>query len=248
MTANQSDAIHKAWMYRILTEITEDPILVSQLRFKGGTCAAMRKFLERFSIDLDFDLVDENRVDEVRMCLEIIFKKIGLTIKDQSKKIPQYFLIYPTSEKGNVRKTLKLDMSFPAPKNNTYEPVRLTAIERIIQCQTIKTMFANKLTAPLGRFKKRKTVAGRDIFDIHSFFLQGFKYDPAIIKEITGKPPIKFLQELRKFIKDHVTQTHIDQDLNTLLPPETFKRIRKYIKQETLAFIGDEIERLKQKR
>lgn len=244
---NQNGAVHKAWMYRLLSEIAEDSFLVALLRFKGGTCAAMRGFLQRFSVDLDFDLIDETKINDVQQHLEMIFKKIGLTVKDKSRTVPQYFLQYPVSGGQNVRKTLKLDMAFPVPKNNKYEPVRLVEIDRIMYCQTIETMFANKLLCPIGRYKKRKSIAGRDIFDVQSFFLNGYKFDHAIIKEISGKVPVKYLRELKNFIVKHVTQTDIDQDLNTLLPPDNFKKIRKFIKQETIMLLNDEITRLQKK-
>ena len=57
----REDAIHKAWLLRLLTAICEQPTLSQNLGFKGGTCAAMRGFLNRFSIDLDFDLLADGK-------------------------------------------------------------------------------------------------------------------------------------------------------------------------------------------
>ena len=54
-TSNQYDNIHKAWLYRVLEAIASDQYLSSVLYFKGGTCASMLGWLDRFSIDLDFD-------------------------------------------------------------------------------------------------------------------------------------------------------------------------------------------------
>lgn len=50
------DAVHKAWLYRLLTGIYNDVFLADQLYFKGGTYAAMLGYIDRFSIDLDFFL------------------------------------------------------------------------------------------------------------------------------------------------------------------------------------------------
>ena len=64
---NAKEAKHKAWLYRILTRIYDDHTLAASLYFKGGTCAAMRGFLDRYSVDLDFDYVaPQNEMDGVR--------------------------------------------------------------------------------------------------------------------------------------------------------------------------------------
>ena len=43
------------------------------------------------------------------------------------------------------------------------------------------------------------------------------------------------------FIKDKVTQQVIDEDLNSLLPAKEFKKIRKFVKQEILLFIDEQV-------
>jgi predicted nucleotidyltransferase component of viral defense system len=234
-----SDAIHKAWLYRLLSAIADDSFLTANLRFKGGTCASMRGIIDRFSIDLDFDLIDSSIRKDARVNLEKIFKKLGLKISDQSKNVPQYFLKY--ENKTGQRNTLKLDITFPPPKSNDYEPVRFTEIDRIIHCHTIPTMFANKLVTVTDRQAKFGTIAGRDIFDIHTFFMKGFRYKPEIIEERTGKSASSYMQVLKDFIEKNVTQTIIDQDLNTLLPPELFKTVRGVLKREVVMFLGEEV-------
>lgn len=233
----QHDAIHRAWLFRLLTAIADDSLLNSQLRFKGGTCAAMRGLLDRFSVDLDFDLLETKIMPDIRKHLEAIFEDLGLEIKDFSKKVPQYFLKYPNP--NGQRNTLLIDITCPPPKNNDYEAVRLIQIDRIIYCQTVPTMFANKLVTVMERYKKFGSIAGRDIFDVHAFALKGYGFKPEIIEERTGKTAEEYLKELASFIDKHVTQTIIDQDINTLLPAENFRQIRKTLKQETLAFLRE---------
>lgn len=237
------DAVHKAWLYRLLMEIYDDATLSRLLYFKGGTCAAMLGYLDRFSVDLDFDLVGgETETAKVRTHLEKIFSRLGLAIKDKSNIAPQYFLKYPTRTPG--RNTLKLDVSFPHPKSNIYEPKEFTEIDRIIMCQTIETMFANKLVALIDRNEKSGAIAGRDLYDIHHFFIEGRLYDESIIIERRGTPVREFLIDLETFIREQMTDTLIDQDLNALLPLKKFQQIRKVLKRETLMFVRDEIQRL----
>jgi len=237
------DAKHKAWLFRLLSAIFDDASLADVLYFKGGTCAAMQGFLDRFSVDLDFDYLGKKEdVPKTQKKMEGIFKKLDLEIKDKSRNVPQYFLKY---EAGlGERNTLKIDISFPPPKSNKYESAKIVEIDRIINCQTIETMFANKLVALIERYERIGSIAGRDLYDIHHFFMQGFQYDSEVIQERRKQLPVNFLHVLIKFIKKEITQTTIDQDLNTLLEPKKFQQIRKTLKQETLLFLQDEISRL----
>ncbi|MFA5994298.1 MAG: nucleotidyl transferase AbiEii/AbiGii toxin family protein [Parcubacteria group bacterium] len=243
ITPRAQDAKHKAWMFRLLGAIFDDVYLSSVLYFKGGTCAAMREFLDRFSVDLDFDyLGDAKDIVKTQKEMEKIFGKLDLEIKDKSQNVPQYFLKYdaPSGE----RNTLKIDISFPPPKTNQYESVRIVEIDRIVNCQTIETMFANKLVALIERYERNGSIAGRDLYDTHYFFMQGFQYDEKVIQERRQQKPADFINGLIEFIKKEITQTIIDQDINTLVDPKKFQQIRKTLKQETLIFLQDELIRL----
>ncbi len=230
------DALHQAWLYRVLSAFADNVKIASNLCFKGGTCASMLGWLDRFSVDLDFDFVGEKKdLPETRKQMEKIFRDLGLVIKDRSRQAPQYFLKYQAKE--GERNTLKVDVTFPPPKANCYQAERFVEIDRIIRCQTVETMFANKLVALTDRYQKNGTIAGRDLYDIHYFFLAGRKYNKEVIEERTGKSVAQFLEETAEFIEKKVTETIITEDLSTLLPYGKFKMIRRVLKQETLRFV-----------
>jgi len=234
-----NDAKHKAWLYRTLIAIAGDSLLTSVLCFKGGTCAAMLGYLDRFSIDLDFDFVGAtDTLPATRTRLESVFQQLGLVIHDQSVSVPQYFLKYDAPP--GSRNTLKIDVTTSPPKANRYEPKRLTEIDRILTCQTLETMVANKLVALIDRYQRSGAIAGRDLYDIHHFLLNGYRYDANVIYERTGQEPKEFLTELIQFIQRHVTDNLINQDLNPLLPYAQFSRIRRLLKPETLRLLADE--------
>ncbi|OGY81493.1 MAG: hypothetical protein A3F54_02620 [Candidatus Kerfeldbacteria bacterium RIFCSPHIGHO2_12_FULL_48_17] len=240
---SRQDAIHKAWLYRLLTAIVDEPRLAVVLAFKGGTAAAMLGWLDRFSIDLDFDYIgDKKDMTTTRELLEKVFRDLGLEIKDASKQVPQYFLRYPTAAE-HMRNTIKVDVTFPPPQANAYETFRLIDIDRMVRCQTAETMFANKLVAVLDRFAKHHSIAGRDIYDIHAFYLKGCTYNEKVILErrsiATAGP---FFQELITFIEKEITTQVLQEDLNMLLPPEVFKKCEKILKPEVLQFLRGEIE------
>jgi len=85
-------------------------------------------------------------------------------------------------------------------------------------------MFANKLVAPIDRYNKHQKIAGRDIYDIHYFFSQGYKFKKEVIEE-------------RIFIENNLNEKVLTEDLSTLLPYKKFNKIRKVLKQETLMFL-----------
>lgn len=237
----KEDVYHKIQMMRLLTEILDSPI-ARFVYFKGGTAATMLGFLDRFSLDLDFDLglkADKKIIDKL---LRKIFEKIGLTIEKKAKDSLFYILKYPS--RPGLRNTLKLSIVDAALKSNQYENFYLPDIDRFAICQTKETMFAHKLVALTDRYQKYKTIAGRDLYDIHYFFLQGDDFNEKVIIERTGKKPKQYLKELVDFIEKKVNEKIISEDLSFLLPFEKFKMIRKVLKKEVVRMIGEKLESL----
>ncbi len=242
ITLRPTDTIHKAYLLRTLTEIVDNPLLSSSLYFKGGTCASMMGILDRFSVDLDFDLKIGTNEKELRNEFYKIFKKLEFDLQQESQKALEFFLKYQNSP--NQRNTLKIDALNFIVKSNIYVPIFLPEINRTVNCQNQESIFANKLVAIKDRYDRKKSIAGRDIYDIHYFFLKNLKYNKQVIIERTGMQIKEYLIYLRNFINEKVNQTLIDQDLNTLLPVETFNKIRKSLKEETLMFLDNEISKL----
>jgi len=98
-------------------------------------------------------------------------------------------------------------------------------------------MFANKLVSVTDRYNRHKKIAGRDIYDVHYFFSQGYEFKEEIIKERTGLGAKEYIKKLISFVEKNVAEDIINQDLNMLLPLEKFKKIRKTLKQDTLLFL-----------
>jgi len=236
------DALHKSYLNRLLIEIVDQPALAHALAFKGGSCAAMLGYLDRFSVDLDFDLVKDADGNMLREVFHKVFDYLDLKVVGEFDKVYFFQLRYPNDP--GKRNTMKVSVNSIEINSNEYRVQYLPEIDRLVNCQTIESMFANKLVAVTDRFKLHRTIAGRDIYDIHYFFMRGYTYHAAIIKERTGKDPQDFLEELIEFIRTHITQTVINEDLNTLLPPARFQQIRKILLPETLSFLANERTRL----
>lgn len=243
-TSNKYDNIHKAWLYRVLEGIASDKYLPSVLYFKGGTCASMLGWLDRFSVDLDFDYGGKPEdVQKTRDSLEAIFADLGLSIKDKSQNGIQYFLKYENDKNNEkiARNTLKIDASFPLFASSKYISQRFLEIDRVFICQTKETMFSHKLCALMDRFEKTGHIAGRDLYDIHHFFMNGYNYDPAVIAERTGLSQKDFFSKLIIFIEKYVTDQIITEDLSSLLSPQQFKILRKVLKREVIQLLKDQL-------
>jgi len=238
----REDAYHKMQLYRLLTALVDEEKIATQICFKGGTCAAMLGFLDRFSVDLDFDLLEKADKKILRQHFHQLFVRQGLEIKDESQTTLQFLLRYEAEP--NQRNTIKLDILDQGCKADVYQPQYLPEIDRFMNCQTIETMFANKLVALVERFEKNKSIAGRDLYDTHHFFMKGYNYEAGVIKERRGVGASEYLGQLINFVEKYITQTVINQDLNTILPPEKFNQIRKVLKNETLTLLQDELKRV----
>lgn len=236
MTLRPEDFIHKSYLNRILAEVIDNSYLSQNLALKGGTCASMLGYLDRFSVDLDFDIVNKGEKVQIRKEFVKIFGMLNLDIVKDNKYLPFFLIKYANNQPGG-RNSIKISTTDNVPKANEYKVQYLFEIDRLINSQTIETMFANKLVAVTDRYNKYKTIAGRDIYDIHYFFLQGYKYKEEIIKERTGQKANDYFSALIDFLNIHVNQTIINEDLNVLLEPKKFQQVRKILLSETIHFL-----------
>src|SRR4030043_1487144 len=232
------DILHKSHLNRLLIEIIDQPVLAQNLAFKGGSCASMLGYLDRFSVDLDFDVAPTVDMNQLRVEFRKLFAKLDLTIIKEFDKVLFYQIRY-RAESGK-RNSIKVSANNIAIASNQYKVQYFPEIDRMMNSQTIETMFANKLVAITDRYSVHKTIAGRDNYDIHYFLIHGYAYHGPVIQGRPGLSPHEYFRRLIDFIKEHVTQTIINEDLNTLLPNKKFQQIRKILIPETLSLLARE--------
>lgn len=240
-----SDAKHKYYLLRLLRELLTEKTLRNQLQFKGGTCAALRGLLDRFSVDLDFDLTmtEGIKVDKriVRKICHDIFSKLGFEVKDESKQHLQFFLRYEA--KAGERNTIKLEINDQPSKKNTYEKVHLKEINMYCNSHTIETMVANKMVACMARFERNKKIAGRDFYDLHHFLMAGLGVNKDVVEDFVGMKYKNYLQKLVDFIDTRVTDKLLNQDLSPLIELSKLRLVIKNLRVELIGLLKDEIER-----
>lgn len=176
---------HRLELAQILLSIYKDSLLSSSLGFKGGTAAYFFYKLPRFSVDLDFDLLNEGRGLEKRLTALI---NNNYQIKDQSAKRNTWFWLI-SYRKGETQ--IKIEIStrkFP----NTYE--RRNFYGATVQVITIGDMIAHKLVS----IQDRKKPANRDLFDAHYFLSSPWasRINYNLIKLRTDLNPKEFYQSL----------------------------------------------------
>lgn len=151
---------HKYFLLQILKDIYSDLELANYLGFKGGTALMFFYDLPRFSIDLDFDLLNMDKEKLVFNKVHRIILKYG-SIFDEAIK---YFGPLIVLDYGIDERKLKIEISNRRFDNN-YEIRNLLGFN--VKVMSISDMFAHKLCALLDR----STTINRDIFDTW-FFLQ----------------------------------------------------------------------------
>lgn len=228
----KSEIPHKIAMYELLDGLLSNPLIANNLCFKGGTCASMLGCLDRFSVDLDFDLPDRSEKEAVREEIYKVIDKLRFEVKDESRKYLQFFLKY--RDIPNKRNTLKLEITDKVSKMNEYKEFHLVEIGRYCRAQTIETMFANKLVALKGRFEDRGSVAGRDVYDIYHFFNEGFGINEGVIEERTGKSLSDYARELISFVEDEITEKILREDLNPVMDNDKLKPLLPKLKKGVL--------------
>jgi len=220
MTLNYSK--HKAILLQILKDIYSDTSIAPHLGFKGGTATMMFYGLPRNSVDLDLDLLDENKENEV-------FRKINEILRNYGKVTDS------SIQKSNLRNVISYD---PKAQNikvevnrrqfgSRYEIKTYLGISMLVM--TREDMFAHKLMAMIERVGK----TSRDIFDVQYFIKNNWPINKEIVEKRAG---IHFKQALEKAISvlETMNNKHILDGLGELLSEPQKDSARAKLKDDTI--------------
>lgn len=216
---------HKFFLVQILKDIYSDIELANSLGFKGGTALMFFYDLPRFSVDLDFNLIQTEKLDLVYEKVRTILLKYGRII-DEAKKFfgPIIVLDYGLGERK-----LKVEISV-RQFNNQYEIKNLLGINMKVLVQP--DMFAHKLCALLDR----NVLTNRDIFDCW-FFMQ--KHTPVNRVIIETRMEMFYKEYLQQCIYtlEAMSDKGLLQGLGELMDSDLKNFVRTKLRTETIGLL-----------
>jgi predicted nucleotidyltransferase component of viral defense system len=180
-------SIHKNIQLQILKDIYSDTTLAPYLGFKGGTAALMFYNLDRSSVDLDFDLLDENKEKEIFKKILKIAQGYGEIKESRIKRFNLIIILSYDPKAQNVKIELNLRKF-----GSRYELETLLGISMLVMIK--EDMFANKLMAMYERVGK----TSRDVFDVYFFMKNNWPINKKIVEERAG---MSFENVLKKCIE-----------------------------------------------
>jgi len=223
MTINIST--HKNILIRILKNIYTNTAVGPFLGFKGGTAVYLFYDLNRFSVDLDFDLLDETKEDLIFKEIKKILASYG-TIKEAKKK--RYNLLYLLSYDNKIQgaQNVKVEINRRDFGSN-YEIKSYLGISMKIMVK--EDMTAHKLVAMYERIGK----TNRDIYDVWFFLHNNWPINEGIIEKRTGMAYKRFLQKCVDSL-EKMSNRNILAGMGELLDGKQKAWVKSKLKNETI--------------
>src|SRR3989344_1151594 len=180
-------ATHTNILTKILKDIYADATISPILGFKGGTAATFFYGLDRFSVDLDFDLLDSEKEDYVFERVKVIIENYGI-LKQVRKKRFNLLYILSYDDKNINAQNVKVEI-------NRREFDSKYAVESFLgismQVMVKEDMAAHKLCAMYERIGK----TNRDIFDVQFFLSHDWPVNKKIVEDRIGVSYVDFLKK-----------------------------------------------------
>jgi len=216
---------HKFFLVKILKDIYTDIELANYLGFKGGTALMFFYDLPRFSVDLDFNLLDIKKEDIVYRKVRKILLKYG-TIFDEAKKIygPLIVLDY-----GFKERKLKVEISNRL-FDDRYEIKNLLGINMKVMVQ--EDMFAHKLCALLDR----NVITNRDIFDCWFFMQKQTPVNKSIVESRMEMPLADYLQKCIEHLES-ISDKGLLNGMGELMDNKIKKNVQKKMRLEVIELL-----------
>lgn len=217
---------HKFFMLQILKDMFSDAELADCLAFKGGTALIFFYDLPRFSVDLDFNLLDADREKMVYEKVKKILLKYG-TIHDEALKFYGGVFVL---DYGQGERKLKVEIS-NRQYDNHYEVKNLLGIDMKVLVKS--DMFAHKLCALLDR----NEITGRDVFDCWFFLNSQTSINANIVESRMEMPLQEYIQRCINTL-EQVSDKTVMNGLGELTDGETKKFAKTRLRKETISLLS----------
>ena len=221
---------HKTILLQILKDIYSDTSIAPHLGFKGGTAALLFYGLNRNSVDLDFDLLDENKEVEVFEKIQKITASYGTVTDSHIKK---FNLLNVISYAPGAQK-IKVEIN-RRNFGSHYELKTLLGISMLVMVEA--DAYAHKLMAMYERVGK----TSRDIFDVYYFEKKGWEINKAIVEDRSG---MSFKDTLLKCVEmlEKMDNKHILDGLGDFLTEPQKDWARAKLKEDTIFLLKARLE------
>lgn len=216
---------HKFFLLQVLKDIFGDVELSSLLGFKGGTALMFFYDLPRFSVDLDFNLLDKSKEKMVYEKLRQLMLRHG-KITDEAIK---FYGLIVVLDYGVGERKLKVEVS-NRQMNEQYEIKNLLGIR--VKTMVAPDMFAHKLCALLDR----NELTNRDIFDSWFFMQKSTPLNKAIVETRMNMPLADYLQKCIDTL-EAMSNKGILNGLGELVDNEMKNFVRAKLRQETIQLL-----------
>ncbi len=216
---------HKTILFQILKDIYSDTSISPLLGFKGGTAALMFYGLDRFSVDLDFDLLDETREDQVFERITSILRKHG-TLKESYKKRFNLFALLSYEDKAH---NIKVEIN-RRQFGSHFEIKTYLGVSMLVMVP--EDMFAHKLMAMHERIGK----TSRDIYDVWFFLQHRFHINKEIVEQRSKMTFDKLLQECISQL-EKMSNRHILDGVGELLTASQKDWAKAKLREDTISLL-----------
>jgi len=216
---------HKLFLFRILKDIYDDKGLSGILGFKGGTALMFFYDLPRFSVDLDFNLLNIEKEAWVYEKIREILLKHG-SIHDEAKK---FYGIVSVLNYGAGERKLKVEISNRS-FNDRYEIKNLLGVNMPVMVAS--DMFAHKLCALLDR----SILTNRDIFDCWYFMNNKTALSQSIVETRMGCSLAEYLQKCIDMLEG-MSDKGMLNGLGELMDEDLKKFVRTKLRTETISHL-----------
>ena len=216
---------HKTILFQILKDIYSNTRIAPFLGFNGGTAALLFYGLDRFSVDLDFDLLDEDREEIVFGQVTNIVGKYG-TIREANRKRFGFFYVLSYGDKARHIKVEINRRKF----GSRYEIKTYLGVSMLVMIP--EDVFAHKLVAMHERIGK----TSRDIYDVWFFLRQRFPINREIVQERSGMSFDAFLQTCIGQLEKMSNRKILD-GVGELLTPSQKDWAKAKLREDTIAML-----------
>lgn len=213
---------HRNILLQILKDIYSDTDISPFLGFKGGTAAYIFYNLPRFSVDLDFDLLDEGKTDNVFAKVENIIKSYGRLKEARKKRFNLFFLLSYQEQAQNIKVEINRRLFDSEYEIKTHLGISMKVMKK-------KDMFAHKLVAMHERMGK----TNRDIYDVWFFLKNNWPINKKIVEKRSNTEFSSFIKKTISSL-EKIKERSILQGIGELLDEKQKAWAKNNLKQDTL--------------